>query len=47
MQLNSTAHHSSPQSDDAQALSPVAPIVSLGLLLHGSTSCQKYDGFTV
>lgn len=46
MQLNSTTHHSSPQSDDAQALSPVAPIGSLGLLLHGSTSCQKYDSFT-
>lgn len=47
MQLNSTAHHSSPQSDDAQPMSPVAPIGSLGLLLHGSAGCQKFDGFTL
>lgn len=47
VQLNSTAHHSSPQSDDAQPMSPAAPIGSLGLLLHASAGCQKFDGLRV
>lgn len=46
VQLDPMAHHSSPQSNYTQAVSPVAPIGSLRQLLHGSTSCQKYDGLT-